>query len=157
MKPATDDSGSQSASIGASDAPNPVLIFQALNAFQLSAVLRGAIELDLFTAVAAGYRSAAELAQACDADGRAIRIICDFLTVHGFLIKRDDHYQLSPTSAVFLDKKSPRYLGATAKFINSPHLLQAFDDVAAARFLRNRELRGLITWVGWNSPGAWRR
>ncbi|MFN8007306.1 MAG: hypothetical protein U0V70_09840 [Terriglobia bacterium] len=37
-----------------SEKPNPELIFDALNAYQKSATLSGAIELDLFTGVGEG-------------------------------------------------------------------------------------------------------
>ena len=43
--------------------PSPELIFQALTAYQQSAALRGAIELDLFTAIAEGQDTAAALAE----------------------------------------------------------------------------------------------
>ncbi len=38
------------------DAPSPVLFFQTLTAYQRSSALKGAIELDLFTAIGNGRR-----------------------------------------------------------------------------------------------------
>lgn len=58
--------------------PDPNLIFDTLNAFQRSAALRGAIELDLFTRVAKGERQASAIAEGCGANERAVRILCDF-------------------------------------------------------------------------------
>ena len=114
----------------AQNEPNPGLIFNTLNAHQQSAALRGAIELDLFTAIAKGHRTASSLAQQCQADARAMRILCDYLVVHGFLAKTIDEYHLTPTAAVFLDRDSPKYIGSIARFVNSPHLLDGFRDIA---------------------------
>ena len=110
--------------------PNPGLIFNTLNAHQQSAALRGAIELDIFSAIGNGRRTATSLADHCQADLRAMRILCDYLVAHGFLLKEHAEYGLSPTSAAFLDRASPSYMGSMAEFINSPHLLDAFRDVA---------------------------
>ena len=111
--------------------PNPALIFETLNAHQRSSALRGAIELDLFTHVAEGARRPETLAGPCSADPRAVRILCDFLVVNGFLTKAGAEYGLTPTSAAFLDRRSLLYMGEMARFINSDHLLEAFRDVAA--------------------------
>lgn len=113
----------------AHDAPNPGLIFDTLNAFQRSSALRGAIDLDLFTAIGQGAATAEAIAQRCSADLRAVRILCDYLVVLGFLAKSDQSYSLTPTAAVFLDRSSPHYLGSTARFVTGPHLLDAFRDV----------------------------
>jgi precorrin-6B methylase 2 len=114
----------------AADHPDPSLVFRTLNAHQQSAALRGAIELDLFTAIAEGVRTPATLATRLGADARATRILCDFLVVHGFLTKKANGYGLTPTAAEFLDRRSPKCLGTAARFINSPDLLNAFRDVA---------------------------
>lgn len=109
---------------------DPALVFGTLNAYQQSAALRGAIDLDLFTAIGSSSATAEEIAQRCRASGRGIRILCDFLVVHKFLTKSSDRYQLSATAAEFLDKKSPRYMGSIAQFMHSPPMLAAFRDVA---------------------------
>lgn len=110
--------------------PNPALVFETLNAFQKSAALRGAIELDLFTAIARGHATPVELATWCAADARAVRILCDFLVVHEFLEKRGQSYTLTPTAATFLDRESPQYMGSIARFIHSENMIGAFRDVA---------------------------
>jgi ubiquinone/menaquinone biosynthesis C-methylase UbiE len=58
-----------------------------------------------------------------------VRILCDLLVVMGFLAKRGEQYELTPTSAVFLDRRSPQYLGSIAQFVTGPHLVDAFRDV----------------------------
>ncbi len=121
---------SHSTSGQSSDALNPGIIFDTLNAHQKSAALRGAIELDLFSQIANGHATAEALAEKCRAAVRAMRILCDFLTVHGFLTKQDGQYGLTPPSAEFLDRASPKYMGSIARFINSPDQLDAVRDVA---------------------------
>ena len=114
-----------------SSASNPELIFSTLNAYQRSAALKGAIDLGLFTAVAQGNNTPEKIAAACQADARAVRMVCDFLVVDQLLVKQDHCYTLSPTAAVFLDESSPQYLGSIAKFTNDPILLAAFTDMKA--------------------------
>jgi SAM-dependent methyltransferase len=114
------------------EAPSPVQIFQTLTAYQHSAALKAALELDLFTAIGEKGASAAELAARCSAADRGIRILCDYLTVLGFLEKDGDRYNLTKDSAAFLDRKSPAYAGGAAEFLLSDHLTQGFANVAAA-------------------------
>ena len=114
------------------DAPSPVQIFETLTAYQDSAALKGALELDLFTAIGGNGATAAELATRCDAAERGVRILSDYLTVLGFLEKKGDRYHLTKDSAAFLNKKSPAYAGGAAEFLLSEHLTEAFADVAAA-------------------------
>jgi SAM-dependent methyltransferase len=114
------------------DAPSPVEIFKTLTAYQDSAALKAALELDLFTAIGENGATAAELATRCAAAERGIRILSDYLTVLGFLEKKGDRYHLTKDSAAFLNKKSPAYAGGAAEFLLSDHLTKAFSDVAAA-------------------------
>jgi 2-polyprenyl-3-methyl-5-hydroxy-6-metoxy-1,4-benzoquinol methylase len=60
-----------------------------------------------------------------------MRILCDFLCIMGFLTKDEHQYGLTPDSAMFLDKKSPAYLGGATEFILSPALTDNFKDLAA--------------------------
>ena len=106
--------------------PNPVLIFEGIQAYQRSAALQAAIELELFTAIAAGNRTADVIAKTASASSRGIRILCDYLTVQGFLSKNGDQYSLTPESAIFLDKKSPAYFGTTVRFLLDPRMLAAY-------------------------------
>jgi len=110
--------------------PDPAEIFDTINAHQRSAVLRGAIELELFTAIAEGVTTTEAIASRCDASERGVRILSDYLTVIGLLTKKDGHYGLPINSAVFLDKNSPAYIGSAVGFMNSPDLINAFENVA---------------------------
>ena len=84
-------------------APSPERIFQALSAYQLSNCLRGAVELDLFTAVGEGSDTPPAIARRIGASERGTRILCDYLTVSGFLEKQKGRYRLAPDSAMFLE------------------------------------------------------
>jgi ubiquinone/menaquinone biosynthesis C-methylase UbiE len=112
-------------------APNPLGIFNALNAYQQTMALKGALELDLFTHIAEGADTAVEIARKCNAAERGVRILCDFLTIHGFLTKTDFKYALTQDAAVFLNRHSPAYLGGAAKFLLHSRHLAHFQDVAA--------------------------
>jgi hypothetical protein len=110
--------------------PNPGLIFETMNRYQHTMALVGAIELEIFTHIADGATSAAEIAKRAKASERGTRILCDFLTVIGFLTKQDGAYGLTQDSALFLSKKSPAYMGSIAKFLTNDTMLGSFRDVA---------------------------
>jgi hypothetical protein len=91
--------------------PSPALFFDTISAYQRTEALRAAVELDLFSLVAAGRQTATELANACQAAPRGIRILADYLTIIGFLKKQGDCYELTDDAKMFLDRESPAYLG----------------------------------------------
>jgi SAM-dependent methyltransferase len=111
--------------------PSPELFFRTAAAYQQTAALKGAVELDLFTVIGQGKRTAREIASVCKASERGVRVLCDYLCVLGFLTKEEQGYGLSPDSALFLNRHSPAYMGGTLAFLLSPHLTDNFTDVAA--------------------------
>lgn len=108
--------------------PSPQLFFQTVNAYQRTEGLKAAIDLELFTAIGEGNAAAADIAQRCGAAERGIRILCDFLCIMGFLTKDGGRYNLTPDTAMFLDKRSPAYLGGALEFMASPMLVAGFKD-----------------------------
>jgi SAM-dependent methyltransferase len=112
--------------------PSPLLFLEAVSGYQRTAALRAAIELDLFSAISTRQTGAFEIARQCEASERGVRILCDYLVIHGFLTKREGRYGLTTDSAVFLDRRSPAYLGGTIEFLLSPALLDCFDGLTAA-------------------------
>jgi len=112
--------------------PSPERILSTLNAYQQTAALQAGIELDVFTAIGEGKQTAAELAKRCAANERGMRILCDFLTVMGFLAKSEDRYALTSESALFLDRKSSACVADAAGFLALPEMRAAFKDVASA-------------------------
>jgi ubiquinone/menaquinone biosynthesis C-methylase UbiE len=111
--------------------PSPALLFDTINAYQRTEGIKAAIELNLFSAIAAGSTSAKEIARACSASERGTRILCDYLVINGFLTKDGDRYGLTPDSAMFLDKRSPAYMGTVIEFMLSPMLTDNFKDLTA--------------------------
>lgn len=109
--------------------PNPAGIFEKLNAYQQSAALKAAIELDVFTAIAGGSRSAEAIAQAVGASARGVRILCDYLVIHQMLTKDGKEYALTPDAAIFLDRNSPAYFGSVAGFLLDPRVIAPFENL----------------------------
>jgi len=106
--------------------PNPQFIWDTINAYQRTAALRAAIELDLFTLIAAGVDTVTDIAIRSGASARGIRILSDYLSVIGFLGKFDSTYQLTTTSSVFLNRTSPACMASMVEFLNSPKLMAGF-------------------------------
>src|SRR5512132_3372592 len=104
-------------STSAAQQPSPQLFFQTINAHQRTEALKAAIELDVFTAIGEGNSTAAEIAKRCEASEKGIRVLCDYLTIMEMLNKQDGRYTLTLDSSVFLDKRSPAYLGGAIEFL----------------------------------------
>jgi len=114
----------------ATQQPSPQLFFQTINAYQRTEALKAAIELEVFTAIGEGNTSASKLAKRCDTSERGMRILCDYLCIMDFLVKDGTDYSLTQDSAVFLDKRSPAYLGGATEFIATEKLTDNFKNFA---------------------------
>jgi 2-polyprenyl-3-methyl-5-hydroxy-6-metoxy-1,4-benzoquinol methylase len=110
--------------------PSPQLFFQTISAYQRTEALKAAIELEVFTAISEGNTSASELAKRCATSERGMRILCDYLCIIGFLGKDGTNYRLTHDSAVFLDKRSPAYLGGATEFVSAEKLTDNFKNFA---------------------------
>jgi ubiquinone/menaquinone biosynthesis C-methylase UbiE len=112
--------------------PSAEIVFDTLFAYQRSAALKSAIELDVFSAIDGGDKMAADIATRCGASERGVRILCDYLATIALLTKSDGAYHLTPAAAAFLSKRSPAYLGTTARFLLRPELKQNFEALTEA-------------------------
>jgi ubiquinone/menaquinone biosynthesis C-methylase UbiE len=112
--------------------PSPQLFFETVNSYQRTAALRTAIELGLFTAIGEGARTAAGIGKKIGAAERGVRMLADYLTIMGFLKKRSGQYELTPDSAMFLDKRSPAYLGGTLQFLVGPGIMESWAGLTQA-------------------------
>lgn len=112
--------------------PSPQLFFQTINAHQRTEALKAAIELEVFTAIGEGNSTVAEIAQRCQTSEKGMRVLCDFLTTMEMLTKQGDNYALTLDSSVFLDKRSPAYLGGATEFLCSPMLTEGFKHMTEA-------------------------
>ena len=110
--------------------PSPALIFDTLLSYQRTAALRAGIELDLFRAIGEGPGDVASLAAQCSASQRGIRILCDYLTIMGFLAKEEGRYRHTPTSAAFLDPRSPACVASIARFLGNPLMYDPYLRLA---------------------------
>jgi SAM-dependent methyltransferase len=113
---------------------SPAKFFETMHAYQRTAALKAAIELDLFTAIGDGGETAPGIAERLRAPMRGVRMLCDFLVVMGFLSKSTEgdsgaRYGLTPDSAMFLSKKSPAYIGSATVFLGSAFVTDAFKDL----------------------------
>lgn len=115
-----------------SQQPSPQLFFQTITAHQSTEVLKTALELEVFTAIAEGNTTAAEIAARCQASEKGIRVLCDYLTIMGMLTKENNRYALTLDSSVFLDKRSPAYLGGATEFLCSSMLVDAMRNMTEA-------------------------
>jgi predicted nicotinamide N-methyase len=104
--------------------PSPQLFFQTINAHMRTEALKAGIELEVFTAIGEGNTTPAEIAKRCQASEKGIRVLCDYLTIMEMLTKKDGHYGLTLDSSVFLDKRSPAYLGGATEFLCSPMITE---------------------------------
>ena len=109
---------------------NPGLVIEMLQAHQRTAALNAAIDLDVFRAVGEGPGDVASIARHCAASERGIRILCDFLTIYGVLVKEDGRYRHTPTSAVFLDPCSPSSLASIAQFLGNQGMRDPYEHLA---------------------------
>lgn len=109
---------------GASMGPEQLL--QMSFSFAPSRVLSSAVQLDVFSHIAAGNRTAAEIAKAAEASERGMSMLLDSLVSLGLLGKSGDNYSLAPVSEEFLVRSSPSYAGA---MMENDHLWNAWTNL----------------------------
>ena len=112
--------------------PTPERFFNAMNAYHQTEALKTAVDLDVFTAIGEGNTTTAAIAKRCQAAERGVRTLCDFLTIHGFLTKDGTQYGLAADTAVFLNRKSPAFIGTAMEFLLSARSREAFSQLTEA-------------------------
>jgi SAM-dependent methyltransferase len=90
-----------------------------LAAYRLPRVILAALELDLFTTIAAETWSIEKLAETLHVSGRGLDILCRNLAMCGLLNKRGKVYRNSPFAATVLNAKHPKYRGAYVELMKS--------------------------------------
>jgi O-methyltransferase domain/Dimerisation domain len=101
-----------------SERPNPEKILQTGLAFWASKTLLSAIELGLFTELAAGTKYFDTLRARLGLHPRSARDFFDALVALGFLQRDGDQYANTPETDLFLDKKKPSYVGGILEMAN---------------------------------------
>ncbi len=89
----------------------PERLFQYGWGFAVTQALATAIDIDLFSQVAAGNRTVDALAKATKCSTRGVRMLADALAGLGLLTKDAKGYGLAPDAAQFLVRSSPAYMG----------------------------------------------
>jgi ubiquinone/menaquinone biosynthesis C-methylase UbiE len=117
-------------------------VYDLALAYQKTAALMAAIRLDLFTLLGSGVRNIETLATATGASRRGVRILCDFLTVLGLLVKHDESYGLTPASQRLLDRSSPLAENDTIDFLAAPEMISLLLDDPVS-YVRNGGSPGL--------------
>jgi ubiquinone/menaquinone biosynthesis C-methylase UbiE len=133
---------------------SPELFINAVQGHFRTSAIKAAVELDVFTAIAEGAEDAAAIGKRSGAAERGIQALADYLTVMGFLEKTGGRYKLTPSSAVFLDRRSPAFLGDIHRFLAAPEIVGlTLSDPAG--FVRNGGSIGLANtapndpvWIG---------
>jgi len=115
--------------------PTPELFIDTVFAYQRTAAIKAAIGLGLFTAIGGGAETVEAISKETGASPRGIRILCDYLTVQGFLKKVDGRYQSTEATQTFLDARSPAYMASVIDFMASPELVRIFleDPISYVR------------------------
>jgi Methyltransferase domain/Dimerisation domain len=121
---------------------SPDLFMDAVLAYQQTAAIKAALELDLFTEIAKGNATAESVAQTTGAAVRGIRILCNYLTVRGHLEKQGNQFRLTPCTAAFLDRNAPSWMGDVVEYLAAPEMMDLFLSDPAA-FVRNGGSIGL--------------
>src|SRR5829696_8946716 len=124
------------------DEPSPDLFIDAAFAYLKTAAVKAAVALDLFTAIAQEDGNLERIAARTGASKRGVRILCDYLTVQGFLSKNDNAYILTPSTQTFLTTTSPAWMGSVIHFLCSEEMTTLFLDDPAS-FVRNGGSVGL--------------
>jgi 2-polyprenyl-3-methyl-5-hydroxy-6-metoxy-1,4-benzoquinol methylase len=131
------------------DISSEPLLNAVLGIYQTSAI-KAAVELDVFTAIGEGASDVGAIAKRTGAAERGIQALADYLAVMGFLDKADSRYRLAPSTAVFLDRRSPAFMGDIHRFLAAPQILElVLADPAG--FVRNGGSIGLAN-IAANDP-----
>ena len=90
----------------------PEAFMQMSFSFGPSRVLSAGLQLGVFSHIAAGNRTVADIAQAAEASERGMRMLLDALVSLQLLTREGDAFELTPMAAEFLVRESENYVGA---------------------------------------------
>lgn len=91
---------------------SPEQLLQMHFSFAPSRILSVSLQLNLFSHIAQGKHTAAEIAEAAGASERGTRMLLDALVGLQLLGKSGEGYELTPVAENFLVRSSPNYLGS---------------------------------------------
>jgi Dimerisation domain len=103
--------------------PTPDAILQTAFSFWNSKVLITAVTFDLFTKLGQRRLTGAQIGQELALRPRGIADFLDSLVAMKFLERAGDSagakYSYTPTTALYLDRQSPRYIGGILEMLNA--------------------------------------
>lgn len=110
---------------------SPEKIFNVGLGFWGSKVLLSAVELGLFTELAAGPLEGEKIKERLRLHARSYRDFLDALVAMGFLQRNEQKYSNSPDTDLFLDKNKPGYMGGILEMCNA-RLFKFWDSLTEA-------------------------
>jgi len=152
--------------------PTPDSILQIGLGFWGSKVLLSAVEIGLFTTLAEGPADLTSLSKRLALHDRGARDFLDALVALKMLDRKDGLYSNTPTTALFLDRTKPSYVGGLLEMANARlyeswgRLTQALktgrsqseakdaEDLFAALYADPAKLRGFLEAMSGVSLGA---
>lgn len=106
-------------SMNTSAQPTPQRILQTGLGFWASKTLLSAVEMGVFTELAAGPQPFATLAARLGLHPRSARDFLDTLVALGFLERTGETYANTPETDLFLDRRKPSYVGGILEMSNA--------------------------------------
>ena len=101
------------------ESPVPDHLLKLGTGFFASKVLLSAVELELFTVLAEGPETLAGISSRIGLHPRSARDFLDALVALDCLERNDGHYANTPSTAHFLDKNKPSYVGGLLEMANA--------------------------------------
>src|SRR5262245_7211751 len=94
----------------------PERLFQYEWGFAVTQTLATAVDIDLFSKIAAGHRTVDALAKATGCTPRGVRMVADAMAGLGLVTKDAKGYGLAPDAQQFLVRGSPAFMGDFMSF-----------------------------------------
>ncbi|MGH8906394.1 MAG: methyltransferase [Egibacteraceae bacterium] len=107
-------------------------LFDIMQAYKKTSLLRTGVELGVFDALASGPASAVELSDRLGIHSRGTRILLDALAAIWLLEVDGGRFCLSPAAADYLVSTRPDYLGGMVRVMSSDWEWDALKDLSAA-------------------------
>jgi len=118
-----------------SEPVTPMKIINDLWAARVSLTLAAAVDLDIFSTIAQGKRTAAEIAKALRVPKRGLERLLDALVGIGYLTKRGVQFGLTPATDTFLVRSKPSFIGPMADetVLTLPGWMQLADVIRSGK------------------------
>lgn len=104
----------------------PSLIFQILHGRWAAETLRAGVELDVFSKIAEGAKTAAEVSAKIKSNERATELLLNGLSSLNLLEKKGSSYELNQLSRNYLVTSSPLYMGG---FVRDQKVAEAWQKL----------------------------